>query len=94
MKMNSEFKKPLRIAATITVEEMNVFILNAEIEREEYVLENQPSRPLAEKSWQQLNQLIAAHAAPTRALQVLMNGKDTVDERYFPRLMCKTNGFS
>lgn len=72
MKINSELKNQLHVTATITEEELDVFNLNAEIEREEYVLENQPSRQFAEKSWQQVNQLIAAPAAPTRALQVLM----------------------
>ncbi|WP_156365578.1 DUF1778 domain-containing protein [Erwinia sp. Leaf53] len=73
MKINSELNNQLHVTATITEEELDVFILNAEIEREEYVLENQPSQQLAEKSWQQLNQLIEAPAAPTLALQVLMH---------------------
>lgn len=75
LKTSSGLKDLLREAAAAAGLDLSAFILNAAIERAESVLENQRSRQLAVKSWQQVNQLMAEPAAPTLALQALMRRK-------------------
>lgn len=81
LKTNPELKELLREAAAAAGLDLSAFILNAALERAENVLDKQRHRQLAAQSWQQMNQLLAEPAAPTVALQELMqrkkNGRDS-----------------
>ncbi|POP43084.1 DUF1778 domain-containing protein [Superficieibacter electus] len=76
LKTNPELKALLREAAAAAGLDLSAFILNAALERAENVLDNQRRRQLSAQSWQQLNQLLAEPAAPTLALQELMQRKN------------------
>ena len=65
----------LREAASAAGLDLSAFILNAALERAESVLDNQRQRQLSSKSWKQMNALLAEPAAPTPALQALMQRK-------------------
>ncbi|AYC18128.1 hypothetical protein DZA65_01226 [Dickeya dianthicola] len=81
LKTSPDLKDVLREAATAAGLDLSAFILNAALERAESVLDNQRRRQLSAASWQQLNQLLSEPAAPTLALQALMQRKKQ-DGRY------------
>lgn len=75
LKTSSDLKEMLREAASAAGLDLSAFILNAALERAESVLDNQRQRQLSSKSWKQMNALLAEPAAPTSALQALMQRK-------------------
>ncbi|WP_044183469.1 DUF1778 domain-containing protein [Phytobacter massiliensis] len=72
IKTSAELKEVLREAASAAGLDLSAFILSAALERAENVLDNQRRRQLSEQSWKEVNALIAEPAAPTLALQALM----------------------
>ena len=75
LKTSVDLKELLREAASTMGLDLSAFILSAALERAENVLDNQRRRQLSAESWKQINELLAEPAAPTPALQVLMQRK-------------------